>query len=241
MDPIAFPNRPTDPMYSDFVLENEGYDNSWLQSISSASPLTSNDDYLVSPHDITLGSSSTCMELESLGMWGIEDPALNFNSMFDNDSISGLNHSRTPSLCDYADSLSPTPNPAEPCPSPEVPSKRKRGRPRFTSDDSESSHGESPTSRKSGISKRQPHHQVERKYREGLNAGLERLRMAIPTLPRLDSPDMATLPKPSKATVLASAIDYIHQIEMECDRLQRENEVLKTGNRNAGLRFSLRS
>ncbi len=231
MDPTAFPNLPTDPIYSDFFLENEGYDNSWLQSISSASPLNNNDDYFVSPHDI-----STCMEPESLAMWGIEDPP-NFNSSFDNDSISSLNPSRSPSLCDDADHLPPTPNPAE------VPSKRnrKRGRPRLTSHDSESSYGESPTRRKSGISKRQPHHQVERKYREGLNAGLERLRTAIPTLPRLDSQDMATVPKQSKATVLASAIDYIHQIEMECDRLQRENEILKTGNRMAALRFSLRS
>jgi hypothetical protein len=65
--------------------------------------------------------------------------------------------------------------------------------------------------------------------------------MAIPTLPHLDSQVMDSPTRPSKATVLASAIDYIHQLEMKCNRLQRENEILKTGKWMVDTRFSLRS
>lgn len=230
-DPMAFQNL-TDPNYFDFYLENDGYDNNGLQSTCSASPFNSNDDFLASPHDITL-------KPETFSPWEIEDAALNFNSLFGSDSISSLNHSRTPSLCDDTDSLPQSPKPAESSPLPEAPSKRKRGRPRLTREDSESSCSDSSRSRKLGISKRQPHHEVERKYREGLNAGLERLRMAVPTLPRQDSQAMDAPPKPSKATILAGAIDYIRQIEKECDRLQRENEILKTAERISASRFSL--
>ena len=223
---MAFPNL-IDPIYSDFFSGNDFYDDSWLHSMYSAPPLNSNDDYL-EPRDITL-DSSTSMEPETLSIWEIEDAAFNFDSMFGNDSISSIDHSRTPSLCDDADSPSSIPKSVEPSASPEASSKRKRGRPWLTRDDSESSYGDPPKSRKSGVNKRQPHHEVERKYREGLNAGLERLRMAIPTLLRLDSQDVDAPIRPSKATVLASAIDYIRQMEVERDRLQKENEALKTG------------
>lgn len=40
-------------------------------------------------------------------------------------------------------------------------------------------------------------------------------------------------PKPTKTTVLASAIDYIHKMELECDRLQHGNEVLKSSRKMA--------
>ena len=66
-------------------------------------------------------------------------------------------------------------------------------------------------------SKRLPHNQVERKYREGLNAEMERLRAAIPTLPQ-----DATLgaPKPSKATVLQCAVDEINKVREEKAKLE---------------------
>jgi len=75
--------------------------------------------------------------------------------------------------------------------------------------------------------RRLPHNQVERKYREGLNSELERLRRAVPTLPQRDSSDLTGPPKPSKATVLASAIDYIKFMEAEHERLAEENERLR--------------
>lgn len=35
--------------------------------------------------------------------------------------------------------------------------------------------------------------------------------------------------KPSKATVLATAIEYLQRLEKERDRLRRENDLLRTG------------
>jgi hypothetical protein len=74
-----------------------------------------------------------------------------------------------------------------------------------------------------------PHNQVERKYREGLNSELERLRRAVPTLPHSEDGGIMGQPKPSKAMVLSSAIDYIRSIEKERDALRAENETLKQG------------
>jgi hypothetical protein len=106
---------------------------------------------------------------------------------------------------------------------------RKRGRPRINRSESDPTTLGSPAngSAKSRCSRRLPHNQVERKYREGLNAELERLRRAVPTLPQRDSNDMNGPPKPSKATVLASAIDYIKFIEADRDRLLEEIERLR--------------
>jgi Helix-loop-helix DNA-binding domain len=132
----------------------------------------------------------------------------------------------------------PSPEPAQP----EQPVKRKRGRPRIIRNDSDTSESKP----KSRVSKRLPHNQVEKKYREGLNNELERLRLAIPTLPQWEATAMNGPPKPSKATVLASAIDYIHRMELERDRLQRENEALRAGRHpsaklNAGFRRGYQS
>ena len=128
---------------------------------------------------------------------------------------------------------------ASPEAKPEQPVKRKRGRPRIIRADSDST----DSKRKSRESNRLPHNQVERKYREGLNAELERLRLAVPTLPQWDAHALDAPPKPSKATVLASAIEYIRKMELERDQLRQENEVLRTGKRvpraaalNAGFR-----
>ncbi|OJD28874.1 membrane-tethered transcription factor [Diplodia corticola] len=94
----------------------------------------------------------------------------------------------------------------------------------------------------SRISKtRQPHNQVEKKYREGLNNELERLRRAVRTLPQPRTRSCSTseedddsyggysaaVPKPSKAAVLAGAVEYIKYLEAEHERLANENEQLR--------------
>ena len=102
--------------------------------------------------------------------------------------------------------------------------KQKRGRPRLhTFSDA----GRSNDQSKARQNRRLPHNQVERKYRESLNAELERLRRVVPTLPQGDSTDLTSPPKPTKATILASAINYIKLIEAERDRLQEENKFLR--------------
>jgi len=90
------------------------------------------------------------------------------------------------------------------------------------------------TTTKSRATRRLPHNQVERKYREGLNSELERLRRAVPTLPQREGGDLNGPPKPSKATVLASAIDYIKFIEAERERLTEENKRLREGRGGRG-------
>ncbi|KAF2454714.1 hypothetical protein BDY21DRAFT_373960 [Lineolata rhizophorae] len=127
--------------------------------------------------------------------------------------------------------------------------KRKRGRPRIhrtTSTASTASNSSSGNSygrtvaaarRNSHINHnhanahRVPHNQVERKYREGLNAELERLRQAIPTLPKprpgAEDSNAPGAPKPSKATVLAAAIDYIKFLEDQVDYVSKECDRLR--------------
>jgi len=122
-----------------------------------------------------------------------------------------------------------TPEPVED-PTPK-PVRRKRGRPKLSRSDSDTA-GSNGESHKSRPSRRLPHNQVERKYREGLNAELERLRRTVPTLPKRDTRDLTGPPKPSKTTVLASAIDYIKYIEAERDRLTEENNSLRTMRRS---------
>lgn len=109
------------------------------------------------------------------------------------------------------------------------------------------------------VQKRIPHNQVERKYRESLNSGLEQLRLAIPSLApapvkqeyeddiemindddsikqegqdsssRRSSMTESTvnMPKPSKLTVLAAAVQYIKTMERECKRLEVERRKLE--------------
>ncbi|OCL01893.1 hypothetical protein AOQ84DRAFT_201350 [Glonium stellatum] len=180
---------------------------------------------------------------------------LPFNTMkpesFDSSYVSPRDSSPTPSLCGDGSQLGLEVRPASPASSAaslkrdspmedvdreeeEQPApkrvQRKRGRPRInrSENDPSSSYSaaDSPTSR-ARASRRLPHNQVERKYREGLNSELERLRRAVPTLPQRDSSDLNGPPKPSKATVLASAIDYIKFIEAERERLTEENERLR--------------
>jgi hypothetical protein len=138
-----------------------------------------------------------------------------------------------PSLCDddltlrspkQESTYAPSPTNAMPAPP------RKRGRPRTvrTGDDGPCDNHAKP----SKPSKRQPHNQVERKYREGLNAELERLRLALPTLHKWEmaaSCGSSGMPKASKAAVLAGAVAYIQDMERERDHLRRENELLRLG------------
>lgn len=97
-------------------------------------------------------------------------------------------------------------------PTPQIQNRPKRGRPKLA-------HPE----RSDG---RTPHTRVEKKYRDNLNAGLERLRAHVPTLPQFDGRLFAP-PKPSKGTVLEAAVDYIKHLEAE-------NEELKKAQNNDG-------
>ncbi|KAF2789855.1 hypothetical protein K505DRAFT_352309 [Melanomma pulvis-pyrius CBS 109.77] len=108
---------------------------------------------------------------------------------------------------------------------------RKRGRPRldrnlFDTPSASSFNSSSSKCQQQQRTSRLPHNQVERKYREGLNSELERLRRAVPTLPQSDEGALMGQPKPSKAMVLAGAIEYIRNIERERDALLEENEKL---------------
>lgn len=71
-----------------------------------------------------------------------------------------------------------------------------------------------------------PHNMVERKYRDGLNAQLERLRRAVPALLQSDDGDSTSQPRPSKSMVIAAAINYIETVTLERDMLQAENNKI---------------
>lgn len=99
--------------------------------------------------------------------------------------------------------------------------RRKRGRPRL--DRSTTSLSTSSSSVQSQRTQRLPHNQVERKYREGLNASLERLRKTIPAFCEdNDLGGLLSTPRPSKAMILEGAIEYIKAIEKERDEYRGE-------------------
>jgi hypothetical protein len=101
---------------------------------------------------------------------------------------------------------------------------RKRGRPRL--DRKLSGAPPAPPSKAPSWKHRQPHVQVERKYREGLNSDFDRLRRAIPTLLQSGEGAVMGQPKASKAMVLSCAVAYIAKIEHERDGLRQGNEKL---------------
>jgi hypothetical protein len=107
--------------------------------------------------------------------------------------------------------------------------RRKRGRPRLDRKLSRAA-AASPSNALSWKhcqhTSRQKHVQVERKYREGLNLDLERLRRAVPTLLQSGEGVVMGQPKLSKAMVLSCAVAYIAKIEHERDELREENEQL---------------
>jgi len=83
--------------------------------------------------------------------------------------------------------------------------------------------------------KRIPHSEVEKKYRESLNANLERLRKVLPS--SLGSgrdecdedmgDDVEAIPKLSKSAVLVAAVDYIRQLEKRQASMTEENTRLR--------------
>jgi len=100
---------------------------------------------------------------------------------------------------------------------------RKRGRPRNIRRPEDTLYDnslKSPTP-----TRRQPHNQVERKYREGLNAELESLRLVLPKT-RWELANGSEV-RASKAAVLAAAVNYIHELEQGREVLRRENEILR--------------
>jgi hypothetical protein len=75
---------------------------------------------------------------------------------------------------------------------------------------------------------RVPHKQVERKYRHGINTMMEELRMSIPSTAHWESSSSSpTNLKPSKAMVLACAVNYIREVEKERDDLAKKMESMK--------------
>lgn len=104
---------------------------------------------------------------------------------------------------------------------------RKRGRPRLDRSNRAETPSASSEKQHKPCCSRVPHNQVERKYREGLNSEIEKLRRAVPTL--LQSNDVGVIgqPKPSKATVIAAAVEYIKSTERERDALRKEVERTK--------------
>lgn len=101
---------------------------------------------------------------------------------------------------------------------------RKRGRPRK---DCASPETFTPiTRRHSDGTRRIPHNEVERKYREGLNASFRKLQCAVPALSQLSDAIIGTA-RPSKAVVIDSAIEYIHRLEKERDKARFLLERLK--------------
>lgn len=210
---------------NDYPLNSPGVDgwlnqNEWniFENEPLQSPALGSDQY-IAPQ--TLYNSSTSTSLH------------NHHAFSDNASSP-----EAPSLCDDdLNLISPKQEESLYAPSPTnaIPTApRKRGRPRTVKTGEDTPYDDSTThiSKPSKPSKRQPHNQVERKYREGLNAELERLRMALPTIHKWE---MATscgssgMPKASKAAVLSGAVNYIQDMERECDHLRRENELLKSG------------
>jgi len=99
--------------------------------------------------------------------------------------------------------------------------KKKRGRPK-----SEILQVEDRKENKDFERPRLPHNEVERKYRESLNLGFEKLRATVPTLPKYDSGAASVAQKQSKAAVLGAAIEYIKYLEGENERLIEENKQL---------------
>lgn len=90
-----------------------------------------------------------------------------------------------------------------------------------------------PKCHKDALISRIPHNAVERKYREGLNAALKRLRRAVPTLPQERQEDKIGTPRLSKSMIIAGAIDYIERLESEKRQALTAYETF-IGSKNAG-------
>lgn len=71
------------------------------------------------------------------------------------------------------------------------------------------------------------HNEVERRYRESLNSGFERLRRNVPTLRQMHESEMTGGSKPSKLEILTAAVHYIKRIEQERNAALRQIEILE--------------
>jgi hypothetical protein len=85
-------------------------------------------------------------------------------------------------------------------------------------------------------SRRQPHNEIERKYRESINTHLEALKNSLPAFQQPqnqciqgkgDIEDLAATPKPSKSIILASAVAHIKKIEKEKKQVEQERNLLR--------------
>ena len=97
-------------------------------------------------------------------------------------------------------------------------------------EDDESVAGEEPKSR-GRKRQRIPHTAVERRYRENLNAHLNRLRQTVPWLsserPAGDTRRGGENLKPSKCEILNGAIEHIGALDKENASLQAETKMLR--------------
>lgn len=251
-DADAFFERPVSSIEANYAQKDQPLFNTTLPTATSNTNLNSWSNIDSAPYN-RAGNANTAFS---------NDVTFSPNS-FEASCISRQNSSPTPSLCGdgpqpaepsepaaaASPSLSPrslkreSPSDAElnEEPAPKRPL-RKRGRPRLDRtasmcESNISSPASSSTCKAQGNgrpSHRLPHNQVERKYREGLNNELERLRKAVPTLPQGEEGIAMGTPKPSKAMVLAGAIEYIKRLERERDGLVDENDRLR-GQRMSGM------
>jgi hypothetical protein len=85
-------------------------------------------------------------------------------------------------------------------------------------------------------SRRQPHNEIEKKYRESINTHLEALKNSLPAFQQSktqclqgkgDIEDLAATPKPSKSIILASAVAHIKKIEKEKRQFEQERNMLR--------------
>lgn len=92
---------------------------------------------------------------------------------------------------------------------------RKRGRPRRRASPPSADYASLSGDCSDIRSSRVPHNAIERKYRQGLNATLESLRQAVPTLPQRRQDGKIGAPRLSKSMIIAGAVEYIEILESE--------------------------
>jgi len=210
------------------------YDNAWSPVQQEPFDTTFNDWWqqpTASPAELSLAAPTAPTALAS--SWDF----LQLPTSFDDSLLEDLKPEPQP-ICTSYPSTSPSassassPEPTSP-PSPAVP-KRRRGRPRTDRpSDSLGPHDVGAIHKATAAAasaRRIPHNQVERKYREGINQEMERLRHALPSLAAggpAGAVDNAGGPRASKATVLANATEYIMTLEEELRALLAENEALR--------------
>jgi len=213
--------------YDNTMLNDMPWDNEYSPSVDNW--LQTNADWPMFDTDLT-SSPTTEMYIQpqALDMYNSPSSTISSSRTRNISTFSDVS-SATTSLADEDDEdITPkqesicAPSPAAVAAAP-----RKRGRPRTVRIPEKNTYEYDMKSPKP--SKRQPHNQVERKYREGLNTELEKLRLALPATRWEMSSGCGSGVKASKAVVLACAVAYIRDLEQERDLLRRENEMLKSG------------